>query len=120
MDRDFMLMCKNAQNYNEESSLIYEDSVALLSVFTNARQRVEEEPEESQPMEQANNEEDAQPSESDDSSNTASSAVKKLKIGKGKGNNTSSSEGNGKRGKRKGPSRKYEEDDLGEEEARSE
>ena len=114
-----MLLCKNAQNYNEESSLIYEDSVVLQSVFTNARQRVEEEPEELQPPEEVNDEEDVRPSESDDNSNTASSAVKvKLKIGKGKGNK--GSDGNGGRGKRKRSSKKYvsdEEDDFGEEEA---
>lgn len=123
LDRDFMLLCKNAQNYNEESSLIYEDSVVLQSVFSNARQRVEEEPEEPQPPEEeANDEEDVPSDQSDDNSNTASSAVKvKLKIGKGKGNSSSnkSSDGSGGRGKRKRSSRKYvsdEEDDFGEEE----
>lgn len=36
-------MCKNAQIYNEEASLIHEDSIVLQSVFTNARQRLEQE-----------------------------------------------------------------------------
>lgn len=35
-------MCKNAQIYNEEASLIHEDSIVLQSVFTNARQRMEQ------------------------------------------------------------------------------
>ena len=35
-------MCKNAQIYNEEASLIHEDSIVLQSVFTNARQRIEQ------------------------------------------------------------------------------
>jgi len=38
-----MQLCKNAQIYNEEASLIHEDSIVLQSVFTNARQRLEEE-----------------------------------------------------------------------------
>ena len=27
--KDFMLLCKNAQQYNEDGSLIYEDSIVL-------------------------------------------------------------------------------------------
>ena len=38
-----MQLCKNAQIYNEEASLIHEDSIVLQSVFTNARQRLEAE-----------------------------------------------------------------------------
>ena len=38
-----MQLCKNAQIYNEEASLIYEDSVVLQSVFMNARQYIENE-----------------------------------------------------------------------------
>lgn len=41
LERDFMLLCQNAQIYNEEASLIYEDSIVLQSVFTNAKQRIE-------------------------------------------------------------------------------
>lgn len=43
LEKDFMQLCKNAQIYNEEASLIHEDSIVLQSVFTNARQRLEEE-----------------------------------------------------------------------------
>lgn len=43
LERDFMQSCKNAQMYNEEGSLIYEDSIVLQSVFCNARIRMEEE-----------------------------------------------------------------------------
>ncbi|XP_047104196.1 ATP-dependent helicase brm-like [Schistocerca piceifrons] len=39
--KDFILMCRNAQKYNEEGSLIYEDSIVLERVFTVARQRME-------------------------------------------------------------------------------
>lgn len=43
LERDFMLLCRNAQEYNEENSIIYDDSVVLQSVFTNAREKIEEE-----------------------------------------------------------------------------
>ena len=38
---DFMLLCRNAQTYNVEGSLIYEDSIMLQSVFTKARENFE-------------------------------------------------------------------------------
>jgi len=41
LEADFMLLCKNAQIYNVEGSTIYEDSIVLQSVFTNARERLE-------------------------------------------------------------------------------
>lgn len=43
LERDFMQLCKNAQLYNEEASLIHEDSIVLQSVFTEARQRLQQE-----------------------------------------------------------------------------
>merc|ERR1712112_222178 len=42
LERDFMTLCKNTQHYNEDGSLIFEDSIVLQSVFTNARERPEE------------------------------------------------------------------------------
>lgn len=44
-----MQLCKNAQTYNEEASLIHEDSIVLQSVFTNARQSIEQEHELEEP-----------------------------------------------------------------------
>jgi len=41
-----MILCKNTQHYNEDGSLIFEDSIVLQSVFTNARERLEQEPDE--------------------------------------------------------------------------
>merc|ERR1712066_319427 len=38
LERDFMLLCSNTQKYNEDGSLIHEDSIVLQSVFTNARE----------------------------------------------------------------------------------
>ena len=42
MQKDFMLLCENTQKYNEDGSLIFEDSIVLQSVFTNARERLEQ------------------------------------------------------------------------------
>ncbi|XP_023029619.2 ATP-dependent helicase brm isoform X2 [Leptinotarsa decemlineata] len=41
LERDFMLLCQNAQIYNEEASIIHEDSIVLQSVFTSAKQKIE-------------------------------------------------------------------------------
>merc|ERR1712228_47591 len=46
LQKDFMLLCTNTQQYNEDGSLIFEDSIVLQSVFTNARERLEAEPDE--------------------------------------------------------------------------
>ncbi|XP_021950482.1 ATP-dependent helicase brm isoform X2 [Folsomia candida] len=40
---EFMNLCQNAQQYNEDTSLIFSDSIVLQSVFLNARQRIEQE-----------------------------------------------------------------------------
>lgn len=45
LEKDFMQLCKNAQLYNKEQSLIHEDSIVLQSVFTNARQQVQQDQE---------------------------------------------------------------------------
>ncbi|CAH8646202.1 unnamed protein product [Heterobilharzia americana] len=42
LETDILLLCKNAQTYNMDGSLIFEDSVVLQSVWTNARERLEE------------------------------------------------------------------------------
>ncbi|XP_065202228.1 ATP-dependent helicase brm-like [Planococcus citri] len=41
LEDDFILLCKNAQEYNEDISLIYQDSVKLETVFLNAKERLE-------------------------------------------------------------------------------
>nr|QYV43157.1 Brahma [Colaphellus bowringi] len=41
LERDFMLLCHNAQIYNEEASIIHEDSIVLQSVFSSAKQKIE-------------------------------------------------------------------------------
>merc|ERR1711942_509816 len=52
LERDFMILCKNTQHYNEDGSLIFEDSIVLQSVFTNARERIEQEADEPEPVEE--------------------------------------------------------------------
>merc|ERR1711899_144046 len=43
LEKDFMLLCSNTQKYNEDGSLIHEDSIVLQSVFTNAREKLSNE-----------------------------------------------------------------------------
>uniref|UniRef100_A0A8B9VYL6 SWI/SNF related, matrix associated, actin dependent regulator of chromatin, subfamily a, member 4 n=1 Tax=Anas zonorhyncha TaxID=75864 RepID=A0A8B9VYL6_9AVES len=45
LEKDVMLLCQNAQTFNLEGSLIYEDSIVLQSVFTSVRQKIEKEEE---------------------------------------------------------------------------
>ncbi|KAG7281629.1 hypothetical protein CRUP_019141 [Coryphaenoides rupestris] len=45
LERDAMLLFQNAQTFNLEGSLIYEDSIVLQSVFTSLRQKIEKEEE---------------------------------------------------------------------------
>lgn len=89
-------MCKNAQNYNEEASLIHEDSIVLQSVFTNARQRLEVEGESDDDKGNV----DLVPSQyqipfhsflsdDDDQSDSGSAVRMKIKLGKGKGRGSS-------------------------------
>jgi SWI/SNF-related matrix-associated actin-dependent regulator of chromatin subfamily A protein 2/4 len=58
LERDFMQLCKNAQAYNEEASLIYDDSIVLQSVFSDARKRLEKEEKEKEREEPEEPEED--------------------------------------------------------------
>ena len=36
LENDFQLLCRNVQNYNEDESLIFQDSITLQSVFKKA------------------------------------------------------------------------------------
>ncbi|XP_050309187.1 ATP-dependent helicase brm-like isoform X4 [Anthonomus grandis grandis] len=91
LERDFMLLCQNAQIYNEEASLIHEDSIVLQSVFTNAKARIETDGEEK---------DDEKSQDSLAKKSDAENAVKmKIKIA-GKGKNNKGSSGKRKRGKK--------------------
>jgi len=76
LERDFMILCKNTQHYNEDGSLIFEDSIVLQSVFTNARERLEQEPDDP-------DEDESNPVDMDDDDSrmsTGSSKKKKRKL----------------------------------------
>jgi hypothetical protein len=51
-------MCRNAQKYNEEASLIHEDSIVLETVFANARIRLEQDSEPAEEDEEEEGEEE--------------------------------------------------------------
>ncbi|XP_061423760.1 transcription activator BRG1-like isoform X1 [Lethenteron reissneri] len=76
LEKDVMLLCQNAQIYNLEGSLIYEDSIVLQSVFTSTREKVEKEP---------SCDDVSDDDEDDDGSESESHSVKvKIKLGKKK------------------------------------
>uniref|UniRef100_A0A3B4B2I1 Bromo domain-containing protein n=1 Tax=Periophthalmus magnuspinnatus TaxID=409849 RepID=A0A3B4B2I1_9GOBI len=75
LEKDVMLLCQNAQTFNLEGSLIYEDSIVLQSVFTSVRQKIEKE-EESEGEDSEEEEE-----EMDEGSESESRSVKvKIKL----------------------------------------
>merc|ERR1712228_47438 len=74
LEKDFMLMCKNTQQYNEDGSLIFEDSIVLQSVFTNARERIEQEPDEPD-----NDDDNSRMDVDEDSRASSTSSTKKKK-----------------------------------------
>ena len=63
-----MLLCSNTQKYNEDGSLIHEDSIVLQSVFTNAREKL------------SNEWNDDEPDEPDEESNQAPSVSSKVRF----------------------------------------
>jgi len=72
LEEDFMLMCKNAQQYNIEQSLIFQDSFTLQRVFKELRPKIE-------------NGEDLGIEEPDYESDKESSISSLSKSGRGKG-----------------------------------
>lgn len=86
LEKDVMLLCQNAQTFNLEGSLIYEDSIVLQSVFTSVRQKIEKE-EESE-GEESEEEEDEVDEESESESRSVKVKIKlsrKEKVERGKG-----------------------------------
>lgn len=98
LERDFFQLCQNAQIYNEEASLIYEDSIVLQSVFSNSRQKVVEE-------------ESDGGDDDDESDDDANSVKMKLKISKSPGGSSSSSAKKGTPSRRRKTQKKYISDD---------
>ncbi|CAB3255466.1 unnamed protein product [Arctia plantaginis] len=94
LERDFFTLCANAQTYNEEASLIYEDSVRLRNVFIEIRRRYE--------SGQNSDDSDENEKDEDDSDGESNRSMKmKIKL-KGKTKSTPS---------RKRKQRKYISDD---------
>merc|ERR1712032_1181830 len=81
LEKDFALMCKNTQQYNEDGSLIFEDSIVLQSVFTNARERLEQEPDEPDDDEEEMMEQDEESRMSMGSTSSTKKSKKKDKDG---------------------------------------
>lgn len=77
LEKDVMLLCQNAQTFNLEGSLIYEDSIVLQSVFTSVRQKIEKEEE----SEGDESEEDEEVEEEGSESESRSVKVK-IKLGR--------------------------------------
>uniref|UniRef100_A0AAG5DSZ4 ATP-dependent helicase brm n=1 Tax=Anopheles atroparvus TaxID=41427 RepID=A0AAG5DSZ4_ANOAO len=81
LENDFFLLCQNAQTYNEEASLIYEDSLELQSVFSNVKAKLLDNHEEEESNEEA---------EEEESDEEGGSVKMKLKLSKGSTSSNSS------------------------------
>lgn len=79
LEKDFVQLCQNAQIYNEDTCLIYLDSIELQKVFSAARNRILSSNEPASP-EQSENDDDDDNSDDDGGS---SSVKMKLKLNKG-------------------------------------
>ncbi|XP_064416963.1 SWI/SNF related, matrix associated, actin dependent regulator of chromatin, subfamily a, member 4a isoform X2 [Latimeria chalumnae] len=73
LEKDVMLLCQNAQTFNLEGSLIYEDSIVLQSVFTSVRQKIEKE-------EESDGEESEEEEEGEEEGSESESRSVKVKI----------------------------------------
>lgn len=77
LEKDVMLLCQNAQTFNLEGSLIYEDSIVLQSVFTSVRQKIEKEEES-----EGEDSEEEEEGEEEGSESEARSVKVKIKLGR--------------------------------------
>ncbi|CAG0919105.1 unnamed protein product [Notodromas monacha] len=132
LEADFMTMCKNTQVYNEDSSLIYADSIVLQTVFTNARERLEQEAENSESREEDDTndaaegdeeesnmgggqnddgEEDEDENDDDEEFEEDDDGPKKGKPKKPRTPKGESSRGRGRKGRPSASTRKYVEDE---------
>ncbi|RUS85614.1 hypothetical protein EGW08_006626 [Elysia chlorotica] len=91
LEADIMELCQNAQSFNMEGSVIYEDSIVLQSVCTNAREKLEKDmakakPDESSTESENSEDEDDKEEDSeedgDDEDSQATRAKKKRENGK--------------------------------------
>jgi len=116
LEKDFMLLCKNTQLYNEDGSLIHEDSIVLQSVFTNARERLEQEPdeveEEENPEENGNGSVMMEASNGfdDEDSRLSTGSNSRMSVGSASGRKKKK-EQNGSRSSKKKKAKKYVDSD---------
>ncbi|GFN80130.1 transcription activator brg1 [Plakobranchus ocellatus] len=68
LEGDIMELCQNAQSFNMEGSVIYEDSIVLQSVCTNAREKLEKEMAKSKPEESSTESENSDDDDKDEDS----------------------------------------------------
>ncbi|PSN44969.1 hypothetical protein C0J52_05485 [Blattella germanica] len=128
LERDFIQMCRNAQKYNEELSLIHEDSIVLEKVFLNARTRLEqdtdaggddeedeEEEQERPPAAEEAEESQMQPIIDEEAAHSDNDSMKvRIKL-KGRKAETATSSSSGRRSLKKAKKHFSEEDDEEEE-----
>lgn len=89
VEADIIELCQNAQSFNMEGSVIYEDSIVLQSVCTNAREKLEKELAKKQQQEESSSdgsgsEEDEEDSEEDGDDEDSQSTKSKKKRDSGK------------------------------------
>ncbi|XP_035698994.1 transcription activator BRG1-like isoform X1 [Branchiostoma floridae] len=85
LEKDIIQMCKNAQLYNVEGSQIYEDSIVLQSVFTNARELLEQSGDLPSPGQPDGEDSEEEEEEEGSESESRSSLKMKIRVGKGEG-----------------------------------
>jgi len=78
LQEDFMQLCRNAQTYNVEGSIIYEDSIMLQSVFTKARENFEKTDESF--AEEEDNEDEEEDNDPDDDDEDDDNSRQRMKI----------------------------------------
>merc|ERR1712020_863545 len=116
LERDFILLCQNTQKYNEDGSLIHEDSIVLQSVFTNAREKLSSEWNNDNEEEEVDEESNQAPSttgkiEDDSEDVSLASSTPSRSSSKKKKKEPSTGGGRGKRKRKKKYSSDEDEDD---------
>lgn len=86
LEKDFLLLVDNTQKYNEDCSLISEDSIVLKEVFLSARKRLEEYEEDEGNVDDVSiDQDDTMDGESSRPGSSSNSGSRKKKRGEGKG-----------------------------------
>ncbi|XP_065571912.1 ATP-dependent helicase brm-like [Artemia franciscana] len=108
LEKDFSLLCRNAQVYNEENSLIYADSVELYKIFTSVKEKISTAPQE-----------DDDPTEKAEDVDSDSQSGVRMKISLKGRKSTSTPTGSRTTKRRSAKGKKYDEDDEEDDEENS-